>query len=117
MDDKRQLEWEWSIVNNLTNTQAQMKQRIAQEGPDYTIGHRVPAMDLTTSEICNALKTSEFIDPYATKAIEILQECDLVKFTSMNPTEREASKCTSETIQLITDTKRLVNGNGRQEKC
>ena len=80
-------------------------------------GFGVPAMDLTTSEICNALKTSEFIDPYATKAIAILQECDLVKFTSMNPTEREASKCTSETIQLITDTKRLVNGYGRQEKC
>tara|TARA_B100001123_G_scaffold73816_1_gene83069 strand:+ start:12223 stop:13251 length:1029 start_codon:yes stop_codon:yes gene_type:complete len=80
-------------------------------------GFGIPAMDLTTSEIRNALKTSEFIDPHATKAMTILQECDLVKFTSMNPTIQEALKCTSETIQLITDTENLANRNGRQEQC
>ena len=79
-------------------------------------GFGIPAMDLTTSEIRNALKTSEFTDPYATKAITILRECDLAKFTNMNPTEPEASKCTSGTIKLITDTEHLANGNSRQEK-
>ena len=79
-------------------------------------GFGLPAMDLTTSETRAALKTSELIDPYATKTIMILQECDLVKFTSLNPTEPEASKCTLETIKLITDTEHLANRNRPQEK-
>ena len=66
--------------------------------------HRLPALDRTTEEVRSALGDTDITRDGSQEVVQLLSDCDLVKFTELRPDAGEARRSTAQAsgaVELI----------------
>ena len=71
--------------------------------------YHIPALELTTTGLLQAMLRAEIAMPYVERTQQLLASCDMVKFATYRPELSDASTRIAETRWIVDETKSLVS--------
>lgn len=71
--------------------------------------YHIPALELTTTGLLQAMLRAEIATPYVERTQQILANCDMVKFATYQPELTEASTRISDARWIVDETKSLAS--------
>ena len=70
--------------------------------------YQIPALELTTTGLLQAMLNAEIAAPYIEKTQQVLTNCDMVKFATYQPELSEASARIADARWIVDETKSLA---------
>ena len=70
--------------------------------------YHIPALELTTTGVLQAMLCAEIAAPYVERTQQLLTNCDMVKFATYRPALTEASARIADARWIVNETKSLV---------
>ena len=70
--------------------------------------YHIPALELTTTGLLQAMLRAEIATPYVERAQQLLANCDMVKFATYQPELTEASARIADARWVVDETKSLM---------
>ena len=70
--------------------------------------YQIPALELTTTGVLQAMLRAEIAAPYVERTQQVLANCDIVKFATYQPELSEASARIADARWIVDETKSLV---------
>ena len=71
--------------------------------------YQIPALELTTTGLLQAMLRAEIATPYIERIKQLLTDCDMVKFANYRPELSEASTRIADARWIIDETKSLIS--------